>query len=1598
MTSPDQNNPDNDNLGNQNSNNQNSGHNNSPANSSPDTPKPDLEKSPSTANLPDSSNPLENAQQPEQPPQTPLPKKRYYLRWILLFLVLVLAALVGTIGWMTTTTEGSKRLLAILTSRLSWVTYQYAGGNFQDGLRLSNVKVATKAVDIYVKEGMLKIGWRALVNKELHFRYASLNDLKVVKKTPPSDKPFDFKQLKLPVTLRFDEAFVHGLSIQTKPESVIRFSEIVLHEAVWSGTELALKDSSVTLPALRAQEVTGKIVFEGKYPLHVDGVVLIPALKNLNIQHINVAARGNLDTLIAGLSLAQPHGVRGQVVLHPVEKNVPFKGYLNWKNLNWPVAQNQELFSKSGDVSVEGSTLGLIANIQTDLVGKSIPQGNYVAQLATNYQGLTLNALNGRLMGGTLQTQGTVSWKPRLSWNITGRASGLDSQDKTVPESIRPYLPPKINANLYSKGEMADIAKLYAAIKLDSANNQPETWLAGVARKGGLGNQAEPLWIDARWRNLSRSLKGVGEVNSPSGSVLLSMPKDQLNATVNASFAETKTGRIPVGQYTARVIKKANKVDIPSLVYQGAAGQIQGNAKLQLPQGKQGLQWQAQLVPLNLDPSKLVASIPFTRVNGVINATGRGTDTSQIIQLTNTRLNAFMPANTAQGTKTGNAAGRTIELTGNTTAALFFYEKPKTNPNLQNNNSQTVVAKNTRPSGLKSFAIQFNGDLKTPDVPNGDLVLKVSGTPKLINITELRHNGAAGNVNASGQIDLSTGPAWRLSGNLAQFNPGFFVKGYEGLVSGSFNTTGHWQTNRKDVQLNQLNLSGTLKNQPLIAQGSLNVNFNTGKTKTMDLMPSQFQAQNLILAYAGNQLTANGNSRQLFLDVNAPALNRIYSGLAGTVLGRITLTGNQRQPDALVNVRINRFAFKQQLSIESARLVGRIPQMGQLPGQLQLDIQNLKRGNQTLSQGRVILAGTKATHVLQINGTSLTPATQFGLQLAGGFNANNDWLGQVQKGSINTRQINLVQDKPASLIYRKQANALYLDQHCWAGGGNSRLCLTEPLQASRANGLLSVQLQNLDIGSFQAFMPAGVAWSGKLFGYAKVTWLGNGAPSLNAQLYTDNGSIGLAPEDPQDEPLTLPYQRLSLIATTQSDGIKLRFDAKTPGIGRGYIDATINPKVTPKTVNGALVLEDVQLSILKPFFPGMRVLNGMASLAGGVSGPLTAPDFYGEFRLRDGQVAMNNLPINLNRINLSSSIRGTEATLAGDFYSGDAQARLTGDANWQGVPFVNLKLVGDNLLIRQPPLLTARVSPRIDVRILPTQQQVNVNGTIDVPSAVASMPENNASVIAKSGDVRVVRADQATQRVMKASKPWEIYANIGLSLGDEVFFRGFGTSIPLGGQLNITQRGLDTALRANGAIGVKQNVTIEAFGQRLQLNRGIARFNGIISQPTLDIDATKSISNRTVGVRVTGRANNPNIAIYNDAGLSEQEALNAMLTGRISSANPTVNNTAGFKSEVNNTIAAAGISMGLGGTRKLTNQIGRTFGLDSLTLDAEGVGDDTQVSLTGYITPDLYLRYGVGVFTPVNRLTLRYQLNRRLYVEASSALDRAVDMFYNWRF
>lgn len=77
-------------------------------------------------------------------------------------------------------------------------------------------------------------------------------------------------------------------------------------------------------------------------------------------------------------------------------------------------------------------------------------------------------------------------------------------------------------------------------------------------------------------------------------------------------------------------------------------------------------------------------------------------------------------------------------------------------------------------------------------------------------------------------------------------------------------------------------------------------------------------------------------------------------------------------------------------------------------------------------------------------------------------------------------------------------------------------------------------------------------------------------------------------------------------------------------------------------------------------------------------------------------------------------------------------------------------------------------------------------------------------------------------------------------------------------------------------------------------------------------------------------------------------------------------------------------------------KIGETFGVSNLALDTR-VGDSSVV-VSGYVLPGLQVKYGVGIFDSIATLTLRYRLMPKLYLEAVSGVDQALDLLYQFEF
>ena len=938
---------------------------------------------------------------------------------------------------------------------------------------------------------------------------------------------------------------------------------------------------------------------------------------------------------------------------------------------------------------------------------------------------------------------------------------------------------------------------------------------------------------------------------------------------------------------------------------------------------------------------------------------------------------------------------------------------------------QSPPKNNAKAKGvLKNFVVNFDGVLDAEQLPAGKLTIDASGNAQLIRIKRFRHVGAAGSIDAKGTVDVRQGLAWDIDAVMDRFNLGYFFKDIPSTITGTIDTSGRWGDTQQTINIKQVNLNGMLKGQPLSAKGSLTAKLHLPKDlasyfqrlqkqdaqaqyKQVNALIESLNANNLVLRWGDNYLTANGNAKQLQAKINITSLDQLSDKLGGKVSGGATLSqpAGQALPTIYVDLVGERISLPGFI-LRQGRIRGKLVNLANSPSQFIVTAEGLAVAGQSFKSLKATFNGTEQAHIVDFD--LLNEKLSISARLKGGFNRDKlSWSGVIGKGQVKSKYATLNQLQPAQLIVnlpKKQGKnstelKVQLAAHCWqATDQTGKLCLRENLIASAASGQVDLAIQKIDTSLFSAFLPKDIDWHGKINGKAIIGWQRGRPPTINTTLYSDNGKIGLI-QDGDSLPVTLPYKRISLIAVSVPNGLKIRSDINTGGGARGYAEVIVDPYKTPKPISGALVLNELNLAIFKPFFPGMRVLEGNITMAGGLGGTLDKPQFYGDVKLANGRVAILDLPVNLNKVNANAKIRGTQAVIDGKFNSGTGTGTLTGTVDWQQKLQAKLSIIGKRLVLTQPPLLVAEVNPDIDIIVRPGDRYVNITGAVSVPSATIRPPEASEDIITQSEDVVVLdrRLIGNIDEVLAISKPWSINADIGIDLGNDINFRGFGAVIPLAGAINITQNGTGI-MRAKGVVQVSRRTNINAFGQNLELNYGQVRFNGDVMKPSLSIEAVKNISGKTVGVRVKGNTESPNIIVFNNAGLTQQQAMNALITGRINNQSATQISEQGFKSQVTNNLAAAGLSFGLSGTRNLTNQIGQAFGFQSLTVDASGSSEDTNVNVTGYVTPDLYIRYGVGVFNAQNSLSIRYQLTRRIYVEATSAAENAVDVVYSWQF
>ncbi|ELX8380327.1 translocation/assembly module TamB domain-containing protein [Providencia vermicola] len=883
----------------------------------------------------------------------------------------------------------------------------------------------------------------------------------------------------------------------------------------------------------------------------------------------------------------------------------------------------------------------------------------------------------------------------------------------------------------------------------------------------------------------------------------------------------------------------------------------------------------------------------------------------------------------------------------------------------------TRLRLNGRPS---AYDLSLRSAITGQEIPPSTLMLDAKGNEEQVNITRLRLAALQGNADITGVADWSKAISWNAVLTLSGINTAKQWPEWPAKVDGKIATRGSLYGGSWQLQIPEITLDGNVKNNLLKARGEA-----TGNAA------GQWNIPELKLSLGKNHLDVKGNlSDKWNLDtkINAPGLDGILPGLGGVIIGDVKLRGDLQAPEILADLTARGVRWQKELSVDNVVIKGKVASGEQIKGDLSVVVRQLKQADLVISRLTLDAKGSEKQHTLKLD-VSGEPVSGH-LTLAGGFDRQTEvWKGNLSNTLFETPVGEWKLSKAMALDYANQTQEVTVGTHCWVNI-NARLCVPKPIKAGK-NGSADIVLERFDLAMLKPFLTDETRVRGVFSGKANVIWKDDGSlPQAKVDLKGDGVK---AVQLVDGTWIPLEFDTLTLSAALKNGKANLDWLFKIANNGQLKGSVQIADLEKRRQLSGHVEINRITLALIKPLLGEKEVANGDLNANLRLGGTANNPLLNGNLALSGLEIKSSLIPFDIKSGNLGIAFNGTSSVMTGQINTPEGYLNISGDADWRKVDAWRAKVmaVGNNLRVSMPPMVKVDVQPDIVFEASPTL--LTLNGSVTIPWARITVQELPESAVGASSDV--VMLDSDLKPIDKTSTPIPIQTNLDIKIGNDVQLDAFGLKARLTGMLKVLQN--KQGLSLNGQIDIPSG-RFRAYGQDLIVRKGQIQFSGPADQPFLNLEAIRNPDNTAdnviAGVKVTGLADKPKVEIFSEPAKTQQEALSYLLRGE------------GLESGDANGSQMTSMLIGLGVAQsgQLVGKIGETFGVSDLALDTQGVGDKSQVVVSGKITNDLQIKYGVGIFDSLATLTLRYRLMPKLYLEAVSGVNQALDLLYQFEF
>ncbi|NRN27413.1 autotransporter assembly complex protein TamB [Photorhabdus heterorhabditis] len=871
------------------------------------------------------------------------------------------------------------------------------------------------------------------------------------------------------------------------------------------------------------------------------------------------------------------------------------------------------------------------------------------------------------------------------------------------------------------------------------------------------------------------------------------------------------------------------------------------------------------------------------------------------------------------------------------------------------------------------YDLSLRSDIKGNEIPPALLVLDAKGNEEQFRLTRLRLSALQGRAELTGVADWSKAVSWNTVLTLSGINTAKQWPEWPARIDGKIVTRGSLHGGSWQLQIPEITLDGNVKQNLVKARGKVSGN-----------AAGQWNIPQFELALGRNKMNFQGQlSKQWKLDgdINAPRLDGLLSGLGGVINGTLKLRGSMQAPQLLADLNANGLKW-QDLRIDSINVKGNVRSAEQIQGDLAVNVRQLKQVDLIIRNLTLNAKGNEKQHDLQLKIDGAPVSGQ--LALNGSFDRKQQrWKGNINNTHFDTPVGEWRLTKPIIIDYLNPQQKVTVGTHCWLNP-HAQLCVPKPIEAG-TNGSASVVLERFDLAMIQPLLGPETQLQGVFSGNADVKWsTGHGLPQANVNL---RGSEVQVKQMVDGVALPVDFQTLTLKAGLKNGTAELDWLFKIMGNGQFNGDVQIADLEGRRKLSGNVGIQDISLALIKPILDkGDKAeghLNANLRLGGNAKNPL----LFGRLALSSLQASGHWIPFDITQGQLGVNFDGVRSALEGVIKTRKGQLNLSGDADWHDLNAWHARVAanGNKLRVTFPPMVKIDVSPDLVFEVSP--QLLKLDGNVDIPWALITVKELPESAVEASSDEVILNENFQPLEEKKTSIP--IQSNLTIHIGEDVRLSAFGLKAQLKGDLKVAQD--KQGLGLNGQVDILDG-RFHAYGQDLIVRKGLIMFSGPPDQPLLNIEAIRNPESTDggviAGVRVTGLADKPKVAIFSEPVKSQQEVLSYLLRGE------GLENSGSDDSQMR----AVLIGLGIAQSGQLVGKIGETFGVSDLALDTQGAGDKSQVVVSGKITKDLQVKYGVGIFDSLATLTLRYRLMPRLYLEAMSGIDQALDLLYQFEF